>query len=61
MIKLMNNDPGNFEACQRGNVLVSYFTLNVKSWKLPCDLGNFAAVKKRYKFKRCTVILSDEQ
>ena len=48
-ILLMVNDSGQYEAFQRENVVVHYFTLNVISWKQSCDLGVTAAVKKIYK------------
>ena len=46
VILLMDNDSENFEAFQRENVVVRYFTPNLTSCKQPYDLGVIAAVKK---------------
>ena len=62
VLLLMDNAQGNFEGSmlnvhelnwenfQRENVVVRCFTLNVTSWKRPCNLGVAAAVKKINKF-----------
>ena len=47
---LLNVQELNWENFQRENVVVRCFTLNVTSWKRPCNLGVAAAVKKIYKF-----------
>ena len=47
---VLNNTLENFEAFQRGNVVVRVFISNVTSWKQLCDLGVITVVKKRYKF-----------
>ena len=58
ILLLMDKAPGHFEAFQGENVVVSFFTLNVTSWKQPCDLGVIAAVKKRYKILLLKDVLS---
>ena len=61
VVLLMNNDPGHFEAFQRENVVVRYFTPNVTSWKQQCELGVIAAVKKRNKCLLVKDVLSFDQ
>ena len=47
VLLLMENDPEDFEAFQRKNIMVLYFTPDVASWKQPFDLGVIVATKKR--------------
>ena len=63
ILLLIDNAPGNFETFQRENVVVRLFPPNVTAWKQTCNLGDIAAIKKRYifSFERCTIILSSGQ
>ena len=58
VVLLMDNDRGYFEAFQRENIVMCYFTPNLISWKQPCDLGVIAVVKNRYKFLFLKDVLS---
>ena len=46
----MDNAPGNFPTIERNNIKVLFFPPHCINWKQPCDMGNIAALKKRFKY-----------
>ena len=54
----MDNDQGNFEAFQKENVVLVFFTPNIKRCKRPCNLGVIAAVIMWYKLFFSKYVLS---
>ena len=58
ILLVIDNAPGLVKVFQRENLVVRYVIPNVTSWKQPCDLGVFAAIRKRYKFLLLKHVLS---
>lgn len=50
VLLLLDNSPEHFEAFERDHVKLIFFPPNCTSWKLPCDMGIIAALKKGYKY-----------
>jgi len=50
VLLLLDNALGHFEAFERDNVTIVFFSPNCTSWKQPCDMGIIAALNKRFKY-----------